>query len=144
VIHKFWHIIDTGGLVCQLVFYPLFLASGLLMLLTGAPTSVFDALGSNAVEAAWIFGLILPPVLVLIGANIRNRFFGIAVELGANVTLMGALIGYSLAITQSVWLDKGAFSPWLALGAAEMVFFICLRDARRLIRSEKRARREST
>lgn len=143
MIHKFWHLIDTGGVVCQLVFYPLFFMAGMLMLVTGAPTSVFDALGSHSVELAWILAIVLTPVIVLIGANIENRFFGVAIELGANVTLMGALLGYSVAITQAVWLDKGAFSPWLALGAAVMVLFICLRDVRRLVRSEKRARRES-
>lgn len=138
----FWHVVDTGGIVCQLVFYPYFVAAGMLMMFTGAPSTVFRALGPHT-ETVWVLTLVTAPLAVLVGSKVPNRFLGISIELGANVTLMGSLMCYAVAITQAAWLDNGAFSPWLALGAAEMVLFICLRDARRLMRSEKRARREN-
>lgn len=138
----FWHAVDTGGVLCQLVFYPIFVGAGLLMAITGAPTTVYRALGSE-VETLWIATIIVSPFVVLLGSQIPNRFSGISLELGANVTLAGTLWCYAVAVMQSAWLDKGAFSPWLAVGIANLVLLICVRDFRRLLRAERRARNEN-
>ena len=140
LIRVFWHVIDTGGLVCQIVFYPYFVMAGILMISTGPPTTVNDALGP-LIEQVWIWTLILSPLVVLLGARLCNRFIGVSIEVGANITLMCSLLCYAIAITQAAWLDKGAFSPWLALGVAEMVFLICVRDYRRLIRADRKLKR---
>ena len=137
----FWHTVDTGGVLCQIVFYPLFVAGGLLMLFTGAPTTVYQVLGPVA-EAVWVATIATAPIVCLVGAllpsGVRDQYrdtaqyVSIVIQLGANVTLTAALMSYATAITQSAWLDKGAFSPWLALGIAILTVLITLRDARKL------------
>lgn len=127
----FWHTVDTGGVLCQIVFYPLFVAGGMLMLFTGAPTTVYQVLGPVS-EAIWVATIATAPVVCLVGSLLPFKYLSIVIQLGANVTLTAALMSYATAITQSAWLDKGAFSPWLALGIAILTVLISLRDARKL------------
>lgn len=145
LLAKAWHLIETGGVLCQIVLYPSFVIAGIYMLLAQTPQTVQKELGSS-IHIIWAVMLIACPVIALCGVLLQRdddlRYAGAVLMFGSSFGVTGALATYVAATLQSPWLGRGVFAVWVFIGLTVLHALITARDAHRLHRVEVKAKEE--
>lgn len=138
---QFWKIVDTGGILCQLLFYPAMFASAVSMLINETtPTAVHNEMGGSA-GVSWIITLLVSPVVCLAGFiySRLNHYVGIGLQCAANAALTCAATAYVIVLAPRIWNNVASFAVWIAFALTMMLLCITLRDVRKLVGFEQRA-----
>lgn len=138
---RFWIIVDSGGVLCQLLFYPAMFVSAISMLINnGTPTIVHNEMGSAA-GVSWIITLLVSPAVCLGGFIYSrvNHYVGIGLQCAANSALTFAAIAYVIVLAPWVWNNVASFAVWIAVALTILLLCVTLRDGRKLVGFEQRA-----
>ncbi|MGK9270511.1 hypothetical protein KXR83_05860 [Williamsia muralis] len=112
--------------------------SAALMIRTGAPTVVHDNMGAAA-GTSWILTLGIAPVTCFVGAMLKNRYWGVGLQMAANVAITFAVFAYTGVLLPYIWLNIASFAVWMSIALGLMTLLISVRDGRKLVGFEQKA-----
>lgn len=152
-LDSFWHrmnrMVDSDEVrLFQAIVYFGMMASGVYMLVYGAPTIVQKELG-GVMHAVWVLMTIVGPALVAIGDWMVHSgkrmvlsdpepggggriYWGWYLQLGGDFSTTMVYATYVVAVFSSAWLQRGIFAAFVLSSLMICTLVLVYRDWRRI------------